>query len=1555
MPAGISQIESSQVRHVPVLHFFNVGSPASATSITVADFGMLLGWLASSGYAPQKLSDYIRWMRGEIDLPRKSVVLVFSSVLESQYSEAYRLLKPYNWPFNLTIPGSMVENEAILEPGGGGLKDIDTWGTGINYQVDDILTLIDGHGTGGQVRVSAVGPNGVPHVVIWSEGSGYSAGDVCPTSGGHGFGCHVFVLSVWAGNYLTLANLVEMVGSGLCELHSEGYHAEYFFEGNAANIQQLYKAAQVNLKWGGAGELVENLYGYAPLIGTNSALAAVTTVYTFQCTPRSYRPNALNPLQVVASYLVVDRLQVVGTRPGTAPLVNIYAKKHADAGYTLIKTGWQPSWSAAYAVITLDAPFTFKAGYEYDLEFVTQSAAGAAGELVTVGNITAAQPPDPNSLPLATQVLLQSPPPPSLGYTPGGSLAQRTYWVKTTQTSIYGETLASRESAITVPANNLLQVYSFAPGPYGTSWSVYAWPWTGAEELQVSGILFSSGLGWTEPTGGLISGAAPPVSIPAVLAPPAGPALSTIAGGTLGARTYWVEVTYVNDSGETQPSSECVIAVSAGYLLNVASPAPEGSATHWNVYIADTTTGEVLQNAAPIPIGVSWTEPLYGLVGTQQPPNWNTAYTPVPTMCVSNSSVPWQNWPAGAQDGGDIYLLESLVQETLADTAARVLADAQANLDFLAPYQPQSQNRELAYYYPYDTIGTTGLFLPSTLRQLHTLQLYFAGWLADRWSEIDLYTGRAVYPAADFPKRQLTPTFLVDGTRAVAQLENQIDSYSGTLWDAAPDWDQFAVTFGWVNEWSGDYATELKKYASAFTYIGSTLVGFNTDGITFPSADVAKLVAFMDVGARRGVSVLIQIGDYSPQQTTMHNIFSNPTQSIAAIVNLLLNSAPTAAGVALNLEGAAYTDRSIANAWAAQLRATFNAQLPGRIIIFGSPDKTSDNPTGYWDGWCEWSVWGANVDYVFLPLYANSDQATTPGPSCVWSWMHDVLSYAVSQIPQAKIMPGFGVYGTRWTGGPGWGSPPADYPAFYDDLKRAYDHNATWHWDATNHEWYWVSADGTEEGYQPTPQALADRLSDWLSLGFSTFGIWAIGQGDALFYKDAEMPTAIAPLVKLPTGPAQRINDREGSGSIGDFEIEVLEDPANSLAGVMVQEQLHGKHARFRLGYAGINPPQFPAFDTFEVDRVEVNDDLTGWKLQLVDTKRSTKSRIFTAATKEEPVILLGNPMDILLAVYQNELGVGQMPNVSSDAWLLYDGAGAAYLRQLAAQRGMTYFPSVLINPNRYLDVPAILAYRAGLFAGYYMEFTITEPQDAKGWLEKEIYKALGGYPMVNAQGQISPRFWVGPGLAPASVFSFTDHNLVKLPICERASIVNQVVFRMDYDGSKFQTVLLILDSDSIRTYGLQGQQIIESKGLRASRQGSMHANLLATKLFRRYASIVPIWTVEAFHQALVVEVGDLVALTHAKALDPVANTRGISNVLCEVLEKQPDYTGGRVTFKLLDARYLAGLTPYAIAPIGIPAWPQASAEQRATYMFCASDSSGLMNDGATPGNPIYG
>jgi hypothetical protein len=100
----------------------------------------------------------------------------------------------------------------------------------------------------------------------------------------------------------------------------------------------------------------------------------------------------------------------------------------------------------------------------------------------------------------------------------------------------------------------------------------------------------------------------------AQLSPPAAPTLSSVAGGALGATTYFVKVTYVNASGETLGSAESSLAVAANNLLKVTSPIASGSATAYNVYVWTISFFEVLQTPTPIPLGTDWTEPTSGLV-----------------------------------------------------------------------------------------------------------------------------------------------------------------------------------------------------------------------------------------------------------------------------------------------------------------------------------------------------------------------------------------------------------------------------------------------------------------------------------------------------------------------------------------------------------------------------------------------------------------------------------------------------------------------------------------------------------------------------------------------------------------------------------------------------------------------------------------------------------------------------------------------------------------------------------------------------------------------------
>lgn len=91
---------------------------------------------------------------------------------------------------------------------------------------------------------------------------------------------------------------------------------------------------------------------------------------------------------------------------------------------------------------------------------------------------------------------------PDLDSTSGGSLSQRTYYVKHTwyDSTTGQETTASPASTITVPANYLLEV-SVPIYPCGVgAWRVYASETQGDERLQA----YATSRTWTEPVSGLV-------------------------------------------------------------------------------------------------------------------------------------------------------------------------------------------------------------------------------------------------------------------------------------------------------------------------------------------------------------------------------------------------------------------------------------------------------------------------------------------------------------------------------------------------------------------------------------------------------------------------------------------------------------------------------------------------------------------------------------------------------------------------------------------------------------------------------------------------------------------------------------------------------------------------------------------------------------------------------------------------------------------------------------------------------------------------------------------
>jgi hypothetical protein len=213
------------------------------------------------------------------------------------------------------------------------------------------------------------------------------------------------------------------------------------------------------------------------------------------------------------------------------------------------------------------------------------------------------------------------------------------------------------------------------------------------------------------------------------------------------------------------------------------------------------------------------------------------------------------------------------------------------------------------------------------------------------------------------------------------------------------------------------------------------------------------------------------------------------------------------------------------------------------------------------------------------------------------------------------------------------------------------------------------------------------------------------------------------------------------------------------------------------------------------------------------------------------------------------------------------------------------------------------------------------------------------------------------------NLFTFNERNITAVSAAARHPLINQVTYRMDYDGSRFGTELLFVCAPSLQQFGLAGHHLIESKGLKAARGGVSLAGLGATRVFRRYGGLdavsgapnggAAMLTVTTHFMTLTVEVGDYVYLSHPLLPDFESGRRGVSNRIFEVLEKQPNYAQGTMTYRLLDTNWIRAKKLSRVAPDGTAAWAQASSAQRERYMFICLDSTQKYSDG-TAGKTIW-
>jgi spore germination protein len=134
--------------------------------------------------------------------------------------------------------------------------------------------------------------------------------------------------------------------------------------------------------------------------------------------------------------------------------------------------------------------------------------------------------------------------------------------------------------------------------------------------------------------------------------------------------------------------------------------------------------------------------------------------------------------------------------------------------------------------------------------------------------------------------------------------------------------------------------------------------------------------------------------------------------NISNLVQLAVNNSYD--GIDLDYENLAASDRGAFSAFVTQLANALHAK--GKLLTVNVYAKTSE--PGSWDGPIaqDWSVIGAAADQVRIMTYEYHWSTSGPGPIAPIDWVGQVLSFARTVIPPAKIMQGVPFYGYDWVG-----------------------------------------------------------------------------------------------------------------------------------------------------------------------------------------------------------------------------------------------------------------------------------------------------------------------------------------------------------------------------------------------------------------------------------------------------------------------------------------------------------------------------------------------------------
>jgi hypothetical protein len=446
-------------------------------------------------------------------------------------------------------------------------------------------------------------------------------------------------------------------------------------------------------------------------------------------------------------------------------------------------------------------------------------------------------------------------------------------------------------------------------------------------------------------------------------------------------------------------------------------------------------------------------------------------------------------------------------------------------------------------------------------------------------------------------------------------------------------------------------------------------------------------------------------------------------------------------------------------------------------------------------------------------------------------------------------------------------------------------------------------------------------------------------EGDSTRYSTGPVKNAGATYkryLRTPRGVTQEIFPLEGKSSIGSLSldlVDVSEEITNLLSPGQVVPTWINREVTLYGGYADLDEADYAKLFVGQVSDWGMKGPV--YTVKVRDLKRTTLEKIMMNATEAAPSTIEGNPINIWYALMTGDFANATFPVTTS-------GATATGLDVSAS----------------LIDATHLQNERDEWLYGWNLRYEFRKPEKAKKFFEDELF-LLKGYPLIRGSGQLSARLY--HPAHPAQTAQVLDEDAI-LGIPDAKPLfddhVNVIEIYGDHDPdfdesageSEFTILYSIEDSSDVTATKERKELIIESKGLRTSLDGVRNARFAAGKIRQRFLNPPVEITAETLFSKRMLEVGDVVGVTHSALPHMDTGARGWSSVQCEVVKAVPDFRRGRMRFTLITTNF--GRRYRVIAPNTVPDYTSQTQAQKDKYMSIADTATELLG-GTDPAHQI--